>query len=56
MGIYSGRGVQSLCKRSTQYLITWIASFRMAENVIVRGKLNHPGGGRAGDTATSEEG
>ena len=36
-------GIQSLCKNSTQYLIKWIASFRMAENVIARGKLKHPG-------------
>ena len=37
-------GVQSLCNRSTQYLIKWISSFRMAENVIAREKLKHSGG------------
>ena len=34
-----------LFKCSTQYLIKWIASFRMAENGIARGKLKNLGGG-----------
>ena len=31
--------LDSLRKRSTQYLIKWVASFRIAENVLARGKL-----------------
>ena len=31
--------LSSLCKRSTQYLIKWAASFRVAENVMTRGDL-----------------
>ena len=30
--------------RSSQYLIKWIASFRMAENVIARGNLKNKHG------------
>ena len=31
-------------KRSTQYPIKWVASFRMEKNVINRGKLKSKGG------------
>ena len=31
--------LDSLRKRSTQYIIKWAASFRIAENVLARGKL-----------------
>ena len=37
-------GVESLRTRSTQYLIKWVASFRMAENIIARGKLKNKKG------------
>ena len=42
------KGVASLITRSTQYLVKWAASFRMAENVIARGKLKTAGGGKGG--------
>lgn len=32
-------GLESLRKRSIQYLTKWAASFRMADNVLARGKL-----------------
>ena len=37
-------GVESLTTRSTQYLIKWLTSFRMAENIIARGKLKNKKG------------